>query len=134
MELVDQAEAVMASSFPLVTKDCSSTHRFTNNVYCRETFLPGGTLLTSKVHKTQHFYVILEGTGVVRTENGAVPYYAGTIGITEPGTRRVILAETDTRWATFHPIPEGMTDLEEIEELVIQSHQNPLLTEDKLLT
>lgn len=133
MEMVDRAEVAMVQGFPVVTTECPSTHRFTNNVYSRETLLPAGTLLTSKIHKTQHFYVILEGRGLVRTAHGSIPYEAGTVGITEPGTRRVIYAETDTRWVTFHPIPDGLTDLEEIEGLVIQEHTNPLLTEGVLL-
>lgn len=105
-------------------------HSFTHgpdgkvNLYCREIFMPAGTLLTSKIHKTEHHFVILSGSASVWTEeNGSVTLNAGHIGITKPGARRVLFIHEDCRWATFHPVTTS--DLKQIEAELIEPHDIP---------
>ena len=52
-------------------------------------------------------------------DHGCQFMQAPGIGITTPGTRRVLYALEDTSWATFHPNPTNERDLEKIEEFVI---------------
>jgi hypothetical protein len=72
-------------------------HRQTPGLYSREIHIPAGTLLTSAVHKTL------------------------------PGTRRVLHAETDTIWITFHATEE--TDIAKICESLVEPPDNALLAE-----
>lgn len=105
------------------------THRFTPGMYIREIFIPAGTLLTSAIHKTEHPFVISKGRIAVISENeGRVIYEAPFTGITQPGTRRVLHAETDTIWTTFHATDE--TDVSKICLAILEPHVNPLLPED----
>lgn len=121
--LLDQAEASIATLPPAKTH---SVHRFAPGLYCRETFLPAGTLLTSKIHKTTHVFTISMGDILVWTpESGAVRYVAPFTDITKPGTRRVLFALKDTVWSTYHVTEK--TDLAEIEADIIEPHINPLL-------
>ena len=53
-EKIDELEAVMLENFPII--DCPLVHRFTEGLYVREIFMPAGSLITSKIHKTQHQY------------------------------------------------------------------------------
>lgn len=108
------------------------THRFTPGLYIREIFMPAGTILTSKIHKTEHPFVISAGRLEVLTENdGWVPMQAPFTGITKPGTRRVLKIFEDTIWTTFHPTDE--TDVEKIEAAIIERHDDHLgLTEGEM--
>lgn len=102
------------------------THRFTPGLYIREILMPTGSILTSKIHKTEHPYVISKGKVSVWTEKeGSVKLEAPHTGITKPGTRRLLYVNEDTIWTTFHPTNE--TDVSKIEEQIIESHHNPLL-------
>ena len=56
---IDELEAAMVENLDLIK--CPSVHRFTQGLYIRETFMPAGTLLTSKIHKTEHPYTISKG-------------------------------------------------------------------------
>lgn len=107
------------------------THRFTPGLYTREIFMPAGTVLTSKIHNTEHPFVVLSGRARVVVPGGeVVELAAGHVGITQPGTRRALYIEEDCRWATFHPLSAeeeearqgGASDeemLEAIEERII---------------
>lgn len=115
---IDFLEDAMAK---LPTIQLPVTHHFAKGVYRRECFVPQGTLVTSKIHKTQHFFVILKGDAYVWDETtGWVHLEAGYCGITQPGTRRVIYAVEDTSWTTFHPTEE--TDPVKIEAAIIEPH------------
>lgn len=130
MDFVDNMEAKMVASCPIV--ECPLTHRFVPGLYCREILMPAGSLVTSKIHKTEHFFTILEGSGYVWNNGEAKPYKAcGQIEVTKPGTRRIIFTIEDTRWATFHV--HDSQDLDEIEAGIIKDHVNPLLPAKELL-
>lgn len=127
-ELVDACERVMAENPTLF--DPPLTHRFTPGLYVREIFIPAGTLLTSKIHKTEHPFVISQGVISVWSEDRGVEHlYAPHTGITKPGTRRVLYAHTDTVWTTFHPSEE--TDVGTLEAQLIEPRnpRNPLQIE-----
>lgn len=99
------------------------THRFTPGLYVREIFMPAGTLLTSRIHKTEHPYVITKGVvSVLIPGTGVETLSAGHVGITLPGTRRLLYIHEDTTWLTFHPNPEN-EDLEAIEARIIERRE-----------
>jgi hypothetical protein len=119
---LDELEAVIASCPQAHLPVC---HRFTPGMYIREIRIPAGTLLTSATHLTQHPFVLSKGTIQVISENeGPVIYEAPHTGITDPGTRRVLYAETDCVWTTFHATDE--TDVEKICTGILASHDNPI--------
>jgi hypothetical protein len=78
-------------------------HRFTPGMYIREIHMPKGALVVSRIHRTEHPYVISKGRVVVWVENvGMVRLQAPYTGITQPGTRRVLYILEDCIWTTFH--------------------------------
>lgn len=120
--MVDELEAAMVNNFRPV--NCPSIHRFTKGMYIRETTIPKGTLLTSRIHKTNHPFVVTKGRVSVWTEEGDEQIIqAPFTGITQPGTRRILFAHTKVVWTTFHPLESitgeenSLTD-EEKEKLV----------------
>lgn len=124
---IDRLEEVMTTQKRV---DCPIIHRFTPGMYIREILIPAGTLLTSMEHRTAHPFVISQGRILVSSENeGSVVYEAPHTGITLPGTRRALYAETDTVWTTFHATE--LTDVEEIGKAILAPPSNPLLEESR---
>ena len=102
----------------LPAAECPVVHRFTPGLYIREILMRKGTLITSKIHLTEHPYVISKGVVDVFIEGvGWKRYAAPYTGITKPYTRRILFIEEDTIWTTFHPTDE--TDLAKLEEQLI---------------
>lgn len=114
-------------------------HFFSSGVYYREMTAPPGSVVTSKIHKTEHAFILSVGKLTVKTEDGGektieAPY----IGTTLQGTRRVALFHTESVWTTVHPLDwitglEGENEetwlaaIERAEDDIIEKYQNPLL-------
>lgn len=93
-------------------------HNFCPGLYARTVFMPAGTVLTSKIHKTQHFFVVSKGSCTVSNSHGereliSAPY----LGVTMPGTKRALLIHEDCIWTTFHAT--DLTDVAEIERTIL---------------
>lgn len=101
---LDALEAVMLDSgLPVVKMPLE--HDFFPGLYRRTITMPAGTLLTSKIHNTEHPYVVLSGrVRVALPGEPAVEFTAGHQGTTRPGTRRLLYIIETCRWATFHPL------------------------------
>ncbi len=128
-DTLDELEAQMLESD--IQIDCPLTHRFTPELYIREIFMPAGSFIVSKIHRTEHPFIVSKGKVTVITEvDGEVLIEAPHTGITKPGTRRVLYCHEDTVWITVHSIKEGET-VEEIEHRIIEPninrHIKPLL-------
>ena len=134
--IIDELEAfIIQESDSLI--DAPLIHRFTDGMYIREIYMPAGSLWTSKIHKTEHPYVVSLGKVAVSIdakewENIEAPY----TGITNIGTRRVLYILEDCIWTTFHRI-EGMKSeynylskeeiekiVERIEDKILEPHIN----------
>lgn len=97
---------------------------FTPGLYRRTVFIPKGTILTSKIHKTEHPFVITKGSILVWTEEtGTLLFVAPFHGITKAGTRRILEALDDVIWTTYHVTDK--TDVDEIERDIIFPHDIP---------
>ncbi len=138
---LDELEVAMLENFDAV--HCLTTHRFTDGMYIREIFMPAGSLITSKIHKTEHPYIVSYGKVAVSIDGDdwyeiTAPY----TGITIPGTRRVLYIIEDCIWTTFHRI-DGMKSeyndlndeekekiVEKIEENILEPHLNYLTGTD----
>jgi hypothetical protein len=112
---VTEAQKVM-QKFPQV--DCPLRHTFTPGLYVRTIFMPKDTFIISKIHKTEHPFVITKGIANVWIEGeGVKTLTAPHHGITKPGTRRMLRIIEDCEWTTFHPT--NKTSPEEVEAEVI---------------
>jgi hypothetical protein len=88
------------------------THLFANGVCSREMFMPKGTIVVSRVHKEDCINVLSEGEVAVLSEEGEVRLTAPYKFVSKAGTKRVIVAYTDTVWSNF--IRTDETDPEKI--------------------
>lgn len=117
-------------SMPEAHVEMQVRHYFADGMYAREIFIPKGTVLTGKIHRTQHLNVVSQGKIRVWTEGGMKTIEAPFTMVSQPGTKRVGYALEDTVWTTFHATNE--TDLVKLEEqLIAPSHA--VLEEEKKL-
>lgn len=130
--LLDRCELELVNQFP--EADLPVQHLFTPGLYIRQILMPAGTILTSRIHDTEHPYTISMGLCTVFTRKDGVQLLGAPFtGVTEPGTRRLLFMHEDTVWTTYHPT--DLTDPEDIVKAITVERFNPLLpqlTEGKL--
>ena len=113
---VDAIEEAIES---LPNQEMPLTHIFTPGLYTRQILMPKGppgslgVLVTSRIHLTEHPFVLSAGVVSVWDDaNGWTTLRAPYIGVTKPGTRRILFIHEDAIWTTFHVTNE--TDPDEI--------------------
>lgn len=94
-------------------------HHFAPGVYMRELFIPKGTTLTGKIHKTEHLNILSQGDLSVMTESGVKRLKASTVVKSQPGIKRAGYAHEDSVWITVHHNPDDARDVDLIEERLI---------------
>lgn len=92
-------------------------HYFADGLYAREMTIPAGTAVIGKIHRFEHISVVSKGEIIVFTERGMKRVSAPCTMVSPPGTKRAVIALTETVWTTFHPTESR--DLVEIEARVI---------------
>lgn len=97
--------------------DFQLINRFANGLYARQVTIAKGCLLTSKIHLKEHFAFILTGDISVWTDQDYQRIKAPQILITQPGTKRVLLAHEETVWVTVHAT--SATDVEGAERELV---------------
>jgi hypothetical protein len=90
---------------------------FASGLYAREITIKAGTLLTGKIHRTEHLNIVSKGRIIVWTEDGMREVAAPFTMVSRPGTKRVGYALEDTVWTTIHATTE--TDLVKLEAELI---------------
>lgn len=116
-------------------KDYRTLHTFTKGLYCRQILMPAGDLIISEIHETQHQYVVLMGSLSVWTySEGWKRIEAPHAGVTEPGTRRILLIHEDCVWQTYHPTVDGETTHEQVESRILAKRTNPYLANNQCHT
>ena len=97
----------------------SLKHTFTSGVYCREIFIPKGSVIVGKIHRHDHLNFISKGDVTVLTKDGLRRIKGPCTMVSSAGTKRALYAHQDTIWTTIHANPTNETDLEKIEDFVI---------------
>lgn len=127
-EFMDQIEADILRLPPV---QIDIRHIIAPGIIDREMRAPAGSFITSKIHKTEHIFKVMQGSILVRTENdGVVRIDAPFTGKTFPGTRRVAYVLEDVIWSTIHAT--GLTDPDELEKEITVDYKNPLLNINKM--
>lgn len=98
-------------------QDFPVEHTFAPGLYARQMTIPKGGLIIGKIHRHAHINIISKGRVWVVTEFSKEELIGPVTFVSQPGTKRVVVAQEDTIWTTFHPTDE--TDLEKIEENII---------------
>jgi|SRR5882762_2855682 len=84
--------------------DCKWIHLFTPGIYVRGIIMPVDSVIVSRVHKTEHPFNIFKGVVSVKTDNEWNILEAPFLGVTKPGTRRILVIKEECIWTTTHAI------------------------------
>jgi len=106
-------------------------HLIHGGMYCRQVWRPAGCLIVGKVHKKEHFYMVVYGTVKVTTDHGVETITGPKVICTTPGTKRAVYAETDALCMTFHRVDTD--DLEEIEKNLVEDDPLSMLDHNNKL-
>lgn len=107
-------------------------HHFGTGVYGRELFIPAGNVIVSKIHKGKTLNVIAKGKiTVICPHKGLNTYIGPFCFVSEPFTKRVVIAHEDTLWITSHENQNNSQDLNEIEKNIIAENFNDSILETK---
>jgi hypothetical protein len=94
-------------------------HYFADGMYLRWVFRPKGALIIGKVHKKQHFYLVISGEVEIRGNGEIKRMKAPCVVVSEPGTKRAVYALEDSVCITIHRV--SSQDLECIEREVVEN-------------
>ncbi len=147
MQLAADATQVLSSQAPIPTREqierleaqmrmmeqlpIEPTHHFADGIYAREILIRAGTILTGKVHSTEHLNIVSQGRIAVWTEEGMKIVSAPCTMVSRPGTKRVGFALEDTVWTTIHANPQNLTDLAALELALIDNTHPVITSEDR---
>lgn len=131
-DLLNEAEVVMDGMEKI---NPPTAHYFIPGFYIRQIKMPAGFMCTTKVHGRRHSFHISKGRVWVKKEDGdAELFVAPYVGITEPGTRRILICETEVVWTTFHETAQ--MDIEKlvpsIEDEIMIPIEHPVKIADSL--
>lgn len=107
-------------------------HYFADGMYCRVVPRPAGVLIVGKVHKREHFYMVVKGSvAVIQDGTERRVYEAPAIIVSRPGTKRAVIALEDSVCLTVHRTDK--TDLAEIESEIVEPDDTALFGPDNTL-
>ena len=118
---VQKLQEVM-SRLPQV--ELPTDHYFADGMYCRRLFRPAGCTIVGKVHKKEHFYMVIKGQVAVYGDSGVKIYNPGDVIVSKPGTKRAVYAIEDSVCLTVHRTDS--TILDEIEQELIEPDETAL--------
>jgi hypothetical protein len=104
LEMRNKVQALQDAISQLPQYEPKTTHTFHAGMYCREVWRPAGVIVVGKVHKKEHFYLIVSGTVAITTDEGVKSVTGPTLLCSKPGTKRAVYAETDALCMTFHVV------------------------------
>jgi hypothetical protein len=101
-------------------------HTFHAGMYCREVWRPAGVLVVGKIHKKEHFYLIVSGTVAITTDEGVKSVTGPHLLCSTPGTKRAVYAETDALCMTFHVV--DAKTIEDAEQELVEEDETSMFT------
>ena len=102
----------------IIPMSLDTKHCFHGGMYLREVFRPAGYLIVGKVHKKEHFYIVLSGTVVITTDKGVVEVTGPYTFQSMPGMKRAVYAKTDATCITIHRVESNT--IEDVENELVE--------------
>lgn len=98
--------------------DCPVKHHFSPGLYLREIFMPAGTVVIGRVHKTEHFNILVQGScAIVHDDFRREILQAPMVFVSKAGVQKALCILEDMIWLTTHVSEE--TDLSKLETLLV---------------
>jgi hypothetical protein len=116
----ERVESLQVEMLKFPQYEPKTTHTFHAGMYCRQVTQAADALIVGKVHKKEHFFILVSGDMVI-TEGGETKRISGPCLLSSiPGSKRAIYSETEALYMTIH-----CTDADTVE-----SAENELVEDD----
>jgi len=122
----EQIERLQAEMSKLPQYEAPTEHVFHGGMYCRQVWRPAGCLIVGKVHKKEHFYMVVSGTVKVTTDDGLQTITGPMLLCSKPGTKRAVFAKTDALCMTFHRVDSNT--VEDAESELVEDDPKSMFT------
>ena len=122
----EQIERLQAEMVQMPQYEPPTKHVFHGGMYCRQVWRPAGCLIVGKVHKKEHFYMVVSGTIKVTTDDGLQTITGPMLLCSTPGTKRAVFAETDALCMTFHRVESNT--VEDAESELVEDDPKSMFT------
>ena len=110
-----RVEALQTAISALPQYQPETKHIFHGGMYCRQVWRQAGALIVGKVHRKEHFYMVVSGTVAITTDDGVQSVTGPYLLCSKPGTKRAVYAKTDALCMTFHRTDAVSVEAAEIE-------------------
>ena len=124
LTMVDRVKTLQTEVSKMPQYEPLTEHIFHGGMYCRQVWRPAGCLIVGKVHKKEHFYMVVSGTILVTTDAGVEHITGPKVICSSPGTKRAVYAETDALCMTFHRV-DSIT-VEDVELELVEDDPNSM--------
>lgn len=122
--LPDSIVALQQAMATLPQAELETEHYFADGMYARVLKRKAGTLIVGKRHRREHFYIVTQGRVAVSDGERTIEYKAGDVIVSQPGTKRAVLALEDSICMTVHRTKKR--NLDKIEAQLIVPEQGAL--------
>ena len=126
LDMRDRVLALQSALVQMPQYEPVTEHYFHGGMYCRKVFRHADVTVVGKVHKKEHFYMIVSGTVAVTTDDGVQVITGPHLLCSKPGTKRVVYSVTDALCMTFHRVDS--TTVEDAEEELVEHDRVSLFT------
>jgi hypothetical protein len=107
----DKIRILMDNLSTQVQTECPLKHYFAPGVYVREIFMPAGTIVIGKIHKTEHFNIIQKGRCYLFNEDRSQELLEAPVTfVSKAGKQKVLYICEDMIWSTVHITNERNLD------------------------
>jgi mannose-6-phosphate isomerase-like protein (cupin superfamily) len=117
-------ERLQAAAAKLPQAELKTEHAFADGMYCRMLYRPADTLIIGKVHRREHFYMVMSGEVTIVGDGYKERVKAPRVFVSKPGTKRAVYAHEDSLCLTVHRTDE--TDLDKIEAELIEEDKTAM--------
>ena len=124
--MVSKVQALQDVISKMPQYEPETKHTFHAGMYCREVWRPAGVLVVGKIHKKEHFYLIVSGTIAITTDEGVKSVTGPHLLCSKPGTKRAVYAETDALCMTFHVV--DAKTIEDAEHELVEEDDSSMFT------
>jgi quercetin dioxygenase-like cupin family protein len=114
---IQQLQGVLAQ---LPQIETGLEHYFADGMYGRRCFIPAGSVVVGKIHRHEHFVLLIKGSARINTDRGMETISAPHVWVSPPGAKRALVTLEDCEFFTTHLNHGNERDLERIEADVIE--------------